>query len=98
MSKTLENAIRNVTGRIENRRVMGILKKTPGVLGEPPDLLDVIEANTVFVGRREIEEIAEREVYRHGKNLSKADPRDMQRRVEKIVENQTLLRKLEHEV
>ena len=97
MSETLRNAIGNVTGRIENRRVQGILRKTPGALGEPPTILDVIEENTVYVSRTEINDMIEREVYRHVGNIQKADPVEMQRRVDKWIENQTLLRKLQNE-
>ncbi len=98
MSETLKNAIRNVAGRVEHRRVMGILKKSPGALGEPPALLDAIEANTVYVRQREIDEIAEREVYRHGKNLPKKDLQDLSHRVLKIAESLSDLRKAqEHE-
>src|SRR5690606_3964291 len=97
MSETLRNAIGNVAGRIENRRVQGILQKTPGALGEPPAILDAIEKNTVYVSRTEINNMIEREVYRHVGNLQKTDPVAMQRRVEKWIENQTLLRKLQNE-
>ncbi|MCC6264826.1 MAG: hypothetical protein IT169_14705 [Bryobacterales bacterium] len=97
MSDTLQNAIRNFAGRVKHRRGMGILKKTPGTLGEPPALLDAIEANTVYVGRREIEVTAEREVLRYGKNLAKAGPRGMQHRVDTIAQNLTLLRTTEDE-
>lgn len=87
MSETSRNAIRNRTGRIENRRVMGILQKTTGVLGELPDPCNCIEAYTVSVGHAKIERIAEREVYRHGKNFAKTGPRERHRHVETIMAN-----------
>ncbi len=97
MSEILKNVITNVTGQIERRRGMGILKKTPGALGEPPALLNSIEANTASVGRRGIEEIAGREPCRHGKGLSKAGPREIRRHVDTVARNLTHLRTTDNE-
>ena len=97
MSENFKKAIRDAASRAEERRVLGIMQKTPGALGEPPRILDVIEANTVYVRRAKIEQRIEREVLRKGKDLHKADPGEMQRSVEKWVEAQTLVRKLDQE-
>ncbi len=97
MSENFKKAIRDAASRSEERRVLGIMKKTPGALGEPPRILDVIEANTVYVRRGEIERRIEREVLRKGKDLHKADPGAMQRSVDKWIEAQTLHRKLRQE-
>lgn len=97
MAENMEKVIRDVASRAEQRRVLGIMRKTPGALGEPPGILDVIEANTVYVRRGEIQERIEREVLRKGKDLHKADPGQIQRNVEKWIEFQTLNRKLTEE-
>ena len=97
MSENFKKAIHDAASRAEQRRVLGIMRKTPGALGEPPRILDVIEANTVYVRRAEIEQRIEREVLRKGKDLHKADPGEMRHAVEKWVEAQTLVRKLSQE-
>jgi hypothetical protein len=97
MSDSLRSTIQKVADRAENRRVLSIVKKTPGALGEPPDLLDSIDRNTVYVSRTETVRMIEREVARHLGNIQKADPAAMQRRVDKWVEGQTRLRKIQSE-
>ncbi|MCZ2153593.1 MAG: hypothetical protein LC114_06775 [Bryobacterales bacterium] len=97
MSDNYKKSIHDAATRAEQRRILGIMRKNPGVLGEPPAILDVIDANTVFVSNREIEQRAEREVLRKGKDLHKASVDEMSHRVAKWVEYQALFRKLSQE-
>jgi hypothetical protein len=96
MSKTLQSAIRKAVDNIEPRRIIGILRTTPGALGEPESFLPLVEEQNKFVTRTEVVQMVEREVARHSGNIQKADPATMQRKVEKWIENQTLLRETQN--
>jgi hypothetical protein len=96
MSKTLQSAIRKAVDNIEPRRIIGILRTTPGALGEPESFLPLVEEQTNCVTPTEVVQLAEREVARHSTNLQTANPATMQRQVEKWIENQTLLRETQN--
>ena len=97
MNEFLKQSIARVTERIETRRMTGILRKSPGALGEPTGFLPAVEKQAPAVSWGEIHEQIEREVVRHRGNLEAVDPVEMQRRIQQWIDRETLRRKIESE-
>ena len=95
MNHFLKQSIARVTERIETRRVTGILRKSPGALGEPPGFLPAVEEQAPAVSRGEINEQIERELLRYRGNPEAADPAEMQRRIQQWIDRETLRRKID---